>query len=92
MICPSRISSQDSSASSLAGDSGFSPKAIVDLHRFLAAKQVLDEGECEKMSSEEINDLKAAVATNAGCSPRVAMLFKSQQRLKSGVGRWQSWK
>ena len=76
----------DSSPNAVAGNSGFSPRNFIDMHRFLAAKTVMEEDKCGQMTSEEITDLVTVVSIHSSCSARVAMLFKSNQRLRTLLG------
>lgn len=46
----------------------------------------MDEDKCGQMTSEEIADLVTVVSIHSSCSARVAMLSKTNQRLRTLLG------
>lgn len=69
----------------MAGESGYCTKAIIDLHRFLVAKQMMDEDATDKMQSPEVSDIKTVVSLHSNASARATLIFKSNARLRSNV-------
>ena len=76
-------------ADGMENKTGLCPRVIADLHKFAAARSVIDEGQVCAMSAEEVRRLKdmVSVTMQVHISARVTLLFKSQSRLRPlGVG------
>ena len=63
--------------SCLVPGTGMCPSLLLDLHRFLAAKQLIDENATNRLSGAEITDLKLIVASSAKVSARITLVFKA---------------
>lgn len=60
--------------------SGFSPRFIVDVHKLLAAANVIDDTD---LTFEEVEGLKTVCALGTSTSPRINLMFRSNNRLRT---------
>ena len=65
--------------------SGLSARVVVDVHKFLAAAHMLSEDVMPDMHL--LNGLKTIAGLSSSCSPRVNLMFRSSNELKTVGGR-----
>ena len=65
---------------------GLSPRIVVDMHKFLAAAHVTKED--LQPSLALLDGLKTVAGMSSSCSPRVNLMLRSSNQLKTGFQNW----
>lgn len=89
--CPIRACGKDPSSSileladSYPNPTGFCPRVLLDLHKFVTVAMVLHEDKLAAMdtATDHIAKLKGMVAISANFSARVTLLFRSNVTLRT---------
>lgn len=83
ILSPTRHCFHNASGESLAADSGFSSRIILDLQRFMASSKVTDQNKTTNMSHELASQMKEILQFSSRASAKVALVFKANSRLRT---------